>query len=137
MKNLEKIFVLVIITLLILSCKNDRILQNWNSDEIIAIGQTKDTTYLWCGITPYEDKYSYRIGKWRFVTQDSVKIAEGEYKFYHNWIWDKGGCPYEYLENSIDLDDWAFWNLEGDTIEPTRNLIKLIDFKVKDEESRK
>tara|TARA_R100001460_G_scaffold92500_1_gene134389 strand:- start:1258 stop:1665 length:408 start_codon:yes stop_codon:yes gene_type:complete len=134
LKNLEKIFVLIFITLLILSCKNDRIHENWSSDEIIAIGQTKDTTYWWCSIAPVEDKYSYRIGKWKFITKDSLKIAEGEYKTYQNWIWDKGGCPYEYFENSFDLDDWKFWDSDGDKIEPTRNLMRLIEFKVKNEE---
>ena len=137
LKNIEKIFVLLFLSLLILSCKNNRTFPDLSSDEIIALGKTNDTTYFWCSIAPVSDDYSYRIGKWEFLTKDSLKIAEGEYKFYQNWIWDKGGCPYEYLENSIDLDDWKFWNLAGDTIEPTRSLIKLIDFKVKDEQNKK
>ena len=101
MKNIVKTFIILLLNLLIISCETKTTNDNWNSDEILAIGKTKTTSYWWCSITPYEDEYSYRIGKWKFITKDSIKIAEGEYKSYLNWIWDKGGCPYEYFENSI------------------------------------
>lgn len=130
---MNKLFTILLLSLLLLSCQNNRSNVKWNSDEIIAIGKTKDTTYIWCGITPKEDKYSYRIGKWEFTMKDSLKIASGEYDVFLNWIWDKGGCPYEYFENSIDLEKWEFWNLNGDKTELTENHLKLIEFRVKEE----
>ena len=132
MKNLGKIITLILLNLLIISCNNSPTNENWNSDEIIAIGKKKDTTYLWCSITVYEDEYSYRTGKWKFITKDSLIIANGEYDNFLNEIWDKGGCPYEYMENSIDLKKWEFWNLSGDKIEPTEKMLKLVDYKVKE-----
>jgi len=131
LKNLEKIFALLLLNILFISCNNSPTNKNWKSEEIIAIGKTKDTVYLWCSFTVYEDKYSYRTGKWKFMTKDSLIIANGEYNIFLNEIWDKGGCPYEYMENAIDLKKWEFWNLNGEKIEPTEKMIKLIDYKVK------
>jgi len=132
LKNLKKTFIVLLLNFLIINCKNSPTNENWNPDEIIAVGKTKDTTYLWCSITVYEEEYSYRTGTWNFLTKDSVKIANGEYDIFLNEIWDKGGCPYKYMENEIDLNKWEFWNLSGEKIEATEKMIKLIDYKVKE-----
>lgn len=137
MKISRNIFFLILLNFLITSCKNGTANENWNSDEIISIGKTKDTTYLWCSFAPYEDEYSYRTGKWLFMTKDSIKIANGEYKAALKEIWDKGGCPYEYMENEIDYNKWEFWNLNGEKIEPTEKIKKLIHYKVKEVKAEK
>ena len=127
-----KVIIVMLLNLLIISCKNNNKTENWNYENVIEIGKTKDTTYIWCSITPYEDKYSYRIGNWEFRTEDSLKIANGTYNVFMNEIWDKGGCPYEYLENSIDLNKWEFWNSKGQKIKPTKKMLELVDYKVKE-----
>ena len=107
----------------------------WSPDDITAIGNVIDTVYIWCGAVPTEKKYSYRTGKWEFRNKKGALFAAGEYDVYVKKIWDHGACEYEYLENSIDLKKWQFWNLQGDKIEPTEYEITLVNFKVKNEDS--
>jgi hypothetical protein len=119
------------------SCKNEqsnRKITDLNTKDITAIGKTIDTTFFFCGITPVLKEYSYRQGIWIFQTNDGIKFAEGEYDAdFKKDVWKRGGCPYSYYENSINLSKWKFWNLNGDKIKPTKNLLSLIEYKAHSE----
>ena len=130
---MEKIIFLVLIYLITIGCVNNKADLNIESlqiNNVNASGQTIDTTFYFCGLVPEYKNYSYRTGIWNFKTLDGIKFAEGEYDVdFKEDVWKRGGCPYSYYENSVDLKKWNFWDLDGNRIEPTENLINLIDYK--------
>jgi hypothetical protein len=132
MKKSILLSITILLLFLFVKCNSN---SKWNPDEIKAVGKVVDTTYVWCGAVPNEENYSYRTGKWEFRNKNNILIAAGEYDVFINKFWDKGACEYEYLENSIDLNKWMFWNLKGNIIEPTDYEISLVDFKVKNNDS--
>ena len=84
---------------------------------------------------PVEEKYSYRIGRWEFKSTKGILIAVGEYDEFDNKIWDRGACEYVYIENSIAVNNWQFWDLLGNEIEPNNQQIDFVNFKVKKNDS--
>ena len=119
--------------MVIISCKSEQSdlkLDSLKVENVMAIGEKVDTTFSFCGIVPELKEYSYRTGVWQFKTDDGIKFAEGEYNVeFKKDVWKRGGCPYSYYENFVDLSKWTFWNLNGDKIEPSENLFNLINYK--------
>ncbi|RZN80319.1 MAG: hypothetical protein EVB11_11625 [Winogradskyella sp.] len=89
-------------------------------------GKTIDTTFIFCSITATDIDYSYRVGKWTFTSSLGHKVAEGKYRLANETIWGHGGCPYSYLKNTININDWKFWNENGNEILPTKRILNLI-----------
>ena len=105
---LNKPLLVLLLILIVFSCKND----NTNSSElkknfyiVNAIGKTENGTYTFCGIVPKEIDYEYRTGNWNFITDENIKIAEGEYIVTLKEIDSSGGCGYKYFENKVDLEN--------------------------------
>ncbi|WP_378172663.1 hypothetical protein [Aquimarina sp. SS2-1] len=127
---MRKISILIFIISLIVSCKDKKSTEiKNNSYNVNAIGKIKNGSYTFCGTVPTQVNYNYRIAKWSFITEDKIKIAEGEYDIVLKKNDSSGGCAFEYFENKIDLKKWRFWNIEGRNIEPTEQLIGLIESK--------
>lgn len=95
-------------------------------ESFIMEGETKSESYIFCSFVPEEVKYSYRVGKWTFSSSYGYKIGEGEYDTLVKIREGHGGCPYSFVENSIDLSKWKFWNQDGEVIKPTQKMINLI-----------
>lgn len=89
-------------------------------------GKTIDTTFTFCSFTAIEVDYSYRIGKWTFTSSLGHIVAEGKYKIINETINSYGGCPYTYLKNTIDIDEWVFRDEHGNKIKPSKKLLNLI-----------
>ena len=129
---MNKSLLFLLLILIVFSCKND----NPKSSElkkdfyiVNAIGKTKNGTYTFCGTVPKEVDYEYRTGNWKFITNENIKIAEGEYIVILKEVDNSGGCGYKYFENKVDMKKWKFWNNEGQEIEPTKQLINIIESK--------
>ncbi|MCK8482300.1 hypothetical protein [Psychroserpens algicola] len=130
--NLNKSLLFLFFISLIFSCKTE----NSNSTEIKkgfhnveAIGELISGSYTFCGIVPTEINYTYRTGKWKFITSDNIKIAEGEYDVLVKENDSSGGCGFKYFENKVDSEKWNFWNKDGEVIEPIKRLINIIESK--------
>ena len=61
--------------------------------------------------------------------KNGKKIAEGEYDKKIIEIDSAGGCSYSYITNSVNLNKWKFWDIDGKEIQPTTRLISLINLK--------
>lgn len=129
---MNKSLIFLLLIGLVFSCKNE----NSNSAElkkgfhnVNAIGELKNGSYTFCGTVPTEVNYTYRIGKWKFITKGKIKIAEGEYNAIIKENDSSGGCGFKYFENTVDLEKWKFWNKDGKLIEPTKRLINIIESK--------
>ena len=126
---MKKLFFLIAIGIFSCSKKSkEKELFPENKFSIEHIGKTKESSYTFCSITTKEIKYSYRIGLWSFYTKDKKRIAEGKYETKSTIIDSIGGCSYSYIENSIDLKKWKFWNEDGKEIKPTKRLISIINY---------
>lgn len=130
--NLNKSLLFIFLISLVFSCKTE----NSNSTEIEkgfhnvkAIGELKNGSYTFCGTVPTEVNYTYRTGKWKFITSENIKIAEGEYDVLIRENDSSGGCGFKYFENKVDSEKWNFWNKDGEVIEPTKRLINIIKSK--------
>ncbi|WP_272151328.1 hypothetical protein [Tenacibaculum aiptasiae] len=126
MKN--KLYFLVVFLVLIsvvFSCEKKANVKK----EVIANGVTKLGMYTFCGFMPTEVNYTYRTGRWVFLTHKKNKIAEGEYDIVFRKVDDIGGCEYEYVENKLDLNKWKFWNSKGELINPTKEIVAFIKSK--------
>ena len=119
--NKLKILILFIVAS---SCTNK--LQE-NRIHIKAIGDTKNASYTFCGIVPKEVVYNYRVGSWKFVTQNDIIIAKGEYNVTLETDNSSGGCPYSYFNNTIDIGKWEFWDTKGQKTKPNKIIINMIN----------
>lgn len=125
----KNIYTLLLIALLF-GCKNENKKPLEVKQEVYtvhAVGQVRDTSYTFCSIIAEEVRYIYRIGLWSFNTEDNIKVAAGKYDYTLKEIDNVGGCKYQYFENSIDLKKWKFWSIDGQAIQPTKELIDLIE----------
>ncbi|WP_299261783.1 hypothetical protein [uncultured Aquimarina sp.] len=132
LNNFNRTLIFIFVITLTISCQtnNKKTPKTKSSFHTIkGIGKVKKGTYTFCGTVPTEVNYSYRKGKWIFITDDKIKIAEGEY--YTTLIKDNssGGCEIEYFESTIDLKKWKFWGIDGKDIKPNEQLISLIESK--------
>ena len=118
-------FKISILLIIVFSCTNKF---QQNSIHIKAIGDSKEASYTFCGFIPKEVNYTYRIGTWKFVTQNNVIIAKGEYNVTLETDNSSGGCPYSYFNNTIDIDKWEFWDIKGQKIKPNKRMINIINY---------
>ncbi|SDI22012.1 hypothetical protein [Winogradskyella thalassocola] len=117
-----KHIIVFLITILSFNCKNDSLkFKNFTSE-----GATKFASYSICSIIPTEVEYSYRVGNWTFKSSNGHKIAKGKYDTSIIKVDNVGGCTYEYISNSIALENWSFWDENGQIIEPTKRMINLV-----------
>ena len=96
---------------------------------IEQIGKLKNGSYTFCSTVPKKIEYTYRVGGWSFYMKNGKKIAEGEYDKKIIEIDSAGGCSYSYITNSVNLNKWKFWDIDGKEIQPTTRLISLINLK--------
>lgn len=130
--NLNKSLLFIFLISLVVSCKTE----NSNSSQfkkvfhnVEAIGELKSGSYTFCGTVATEVNYTYRTGKWKFITSENIKIAEGEYDVLIRENDSSGGCVFKYFESKVDLKKWKFWNKDGEVINPTKRLINIIESK--------
>ncbi|MGY3795827.1 hypothetical protein [Aquimarina sp. 433] len=130
--NLNKTLIFIFVIILTISCQTNKKKAPETKSSfytVKGIGKVKKGTYTFCGTVPTQVDYSYRKGKWIFITHDKIKIAEGEYDTTLTKDNSGGGCEIEYFENTIDLKKWKFWNIDGKDIKPNEQLISLIESK--------
>lgn len=127
---MNKTIIFLFLVVFTFGCKNDTL----KSTELKkgfytlkATGESKSGSYTFCGFVPTEVNYNYRIGNWKFTTNDTIKIAEGEYDVVIKVDDSSGGCEFKYFDNTVDLKKWRFWDKSGQPIEPTKRLINLIE----------
>lgn len=123
MKNIFFYF----LPLLLFSCQN-----NDNKSIFVSLkasGELINSSYDFCGFVLVENKYTYRKGVWTFLVNDSIKIAEGPYINKLITVDDMGGCPFSYFKDSVDIDKWSFWNINGQNILPNKRLEIIIKSK--------
>ncbi|MFT5892085.1 MAG: hypothetical protein ACI9Y7_002194 [Dokdonia sp.] len=94
-----------------------------------ALGLLVNDSHDFCGIVYEEVKYSYRSGIWKFVVDDTIKIAEGPYNNTLVNVDDIGGCPYSYYIDSVDISKWSFWDLKDKRVQPNQRLKNIINSK--------
>ena len=94
-----------------------------------ASGKSINTSYDFCSVVAIKHEYSYRINTWKFIVNDSIKIAEGPYINTLVTIDDHGGCPYSFFTDSIAIEKWSFWDLKGNRIPPNQRLKNIITSK--------
>jgi hypothetical protein len=128
--NLNKRLIFLLVISLVFNCKNENSTDIKNGFiSVDAIGEIKNGSYTFCGTVPSEVNYTYRIGNWKFISKEKIKIAEGEYDTIIKENDTSGGCGFRYVENKIDVGKWKFWNKDGEIIEPTKRLINIIESK--------
>lgn len=101
---------------------------NIKCSHFYAQGEYKTDTYTFCGSTPIEISYYYKVGKWKYWNFNGQLIAKGSYKPIKIKITDKGGCPYEIIESKINEGNWNFWDEKGNKIKPNNNLIAKLEY---------
>ncbi|WP_422104964.1 hypothetical protein [Winogradskyella sp.] len=119
-----KKFIFLFFLTVLLSCKNSN--NNLGYESFISEGKAKNDVLTFCSTVAQEIEYNYRIGVWTFKSSHGYKIAQGEYNISDEVVEGHDGCPYKYRKNSINLENWKFWNEKGELIEPNQKLINLI-----------
>ena len=102
-----KVTLLTSLLVLLLSCQSNDTKQ-LKFVHLKASGAIKTYTHTFCGITAKEYTDSYRIGTWKFMVNDTIKIAEGPYINTLVTIKDHGGCPYTVYIDSLVVAKWSF-----------------------------
>lgn len=100
---------------------------NMKCNDLYAKGQLGYSKYTFCAITLVESHYSYKKGNWTFWSSNGNKIATGKFKNEKQIIEDQGGCPYEIIEEKVEMGKWQFWDENKMEIKPNPNLIRKIE----------
>lgn len=122
MKKLN--FIVFISVMTVLNCGKQE--SNLKFENFDSKGKTIFSKYTFCSISPVEIEYSYRVGKWTFLSSNGYKVAEGEYDTQIEIVNDHGGCTYQYTKSIINLDKWKFWDVNGELIEPSKKILNII-----------
>ncbi|MFC4634494.1 hypothetical protein ACFO3O_11285 [Dokdonia ponticola] len=129
MNTIRFLFFLCLL-LLFSNCQNEESSINKNSlASLKAYGISIHDAYGFCGIVYEEIPYSYRSGVWKYIANESIKIAEGPYYNTLIHVTDYGGCPYSYYTDSAAISKWSFWDLKGNPIPSNQRFKNIIQSK--------
>lgn len=98
-----------------------------NCSQFLVKGQFKNSKYTFCSIVPVENDYTYKSGEWKFWNLEGQLIAKGVYEPKTITIDGEGGCPYEMIEGLMNKENWNFWDENGKTIIPDKELLSGIE----------
>lgn len=68
-------------------------------------GQIVNDYWTFCSTIALKNEYEYKKGKWKFWTKDFQYLGEGYFKIQKEKIEFSGGCPGQYLNYEILVED--------------------------------